>query len=63
MATFEVEVDGYVEEMVEQGVGGIYTVDAADEDEAREKAEQEFGEEFGFDSYADYVNVYEMEEE
>ncbi len=63
MATFEVEVDGYMEEMVETGVGGVYTVEAKDEDEAKEIAESEFADEFGYTAYSDYVYAYEMEEE
>ena len=63
MATFEVEVEGYVEETVETGVGGVYTVEAKDEDEAKEIAESEFAEEFGYSAYSDSSYAYEMEDE
>ncbi len=62
MATFEVEVDGYVEETVETSVGGLYTVEAKDEDEAREIGKEQFADEFGFDAYADYVDAYKEDE-
>ncbi len=63
MATYEVEVDGYVEELVENPVGGVYTVEAGDEDEAKEIAEAEFSEEYGYSAYSDNTYAYEMEDE
>ena len=62
MAEYEVEVDGYVEEMVESGVGGIYTVEADSVEEAKEIGKEQFVDEFGFDAYVDYIDAYKEDE-
>ncbi len=63
MATFEVEIEGAVPIEDWEDVASTYPIEADDESEAREAAEDQFYDEYGYDADLVDVNVIELEDE
>ena len=63
MIVYEIDVEGTVPVEDWEDVSSTYRIEADDESEAREQAEDQFYDEYGYDADLTDVNVTELEDE
>ena len=63
MIVYQIDVEGSVPIQDWEDVTSTYEIEADDESEAREEAEDRFYDEFGYDADLVDVNVVELEDE